>query len=144
MEEDRKGKKGMPTVMAGQTTKGPQFDGCQLKTKMNKFLSAERGDFIKSYSEVHETFDLMGLMENLSRSIHAYVKDTGADRLESNMVLPGCMTRVDMCCFNIVSDLLKAHFELHLNLIPLTGYVGSLCRVWSTVSSLGIHGTSNS
>ncbi|KAM7465549.1 hypothetical protein LguiB_013111 [Lonicera macranthoides] len=30
------------------------------------------GDFITSYSEVHETFDLMGLMENLSRSIHAY------------------------------------------------------------------------
>ncbi|KAM7490671.1 hypothetical protein LguiA_033592 [Lonicera macranthoides] len=35
-------------------------------------LSADSGDFIRMYSEVHETFDLMGLMVNLSGSIHAY------------------------------------------------------------------------
>ncbi|KAM7523003.1 hypothetical protein LguiA_012905 [Lonicera macranthoides] len=45
-----------------QAIKGPQFDGCQFETKMNEF-------------KVHETFDLMGLMENLSRSIHAYAKE---------------------------------------------------------------------
>ncbi|KAM7489362.1 hypothetical protein LguiB_026846 [Lonicera macranthoides] len=58
--------------MAGHATEGRQFDACQFKTKMNEFLSADSGDFIRMYSEVHETFDLMGLMENLSGSIHAY------------------------------------------------------------------------
>ncbi|KAM7519254.1 hypothetical protein LguiB_018216 [Lonicera macranthoides] len=53
-------------LMAGHATEGRQFDACQLKTKMNEFLSADSGDFIRMYSEVHETFDLMGLMENLS------------------------------------------------------------------------------
>lgn len=35
-------------------------------------LSADGGDFITSYDEVHETFDLMGLKENLLRGIYAY------------------------------------------------------------------------
>ncbi|KAM7493552.1 hypothetical protein LguiB_028165 [Lonicera macranthoides] len=58
--------------MAGHATEGRQFDACQFKTKMNEFLSADSGDFIRMYSEVHETFDLIGLMVNLSGSIHAY------------------------------------------------------------------------
>lgn len=43
---------------------------------MNQFfrLSAEGQDFFTAYDEVHDTFDAMGLQENLLRGIYAYGK----------------------------------------------------------------------
>jgi hypothetical protein len=35
-------------------------------------LNAEGDDFISTWDEVHETFDVMGLHENLLRGIYAY------------------------------------------------------------------------
>lgn len=35
-------------------------------------LSGEGEDFISTWDEVHETFDVMGLHENLLRGIYAY------------------------------------------------------------------------
>lgn len=35
-------------------------------------LSGEGDDFISTWDEVHETFDAMGLHENLLRGIYAY------------------------------------------------------------------------
>lgn len=37
-------------------------------------LSGEGDDFISTWEEVHETFDVMGLHENLLRGIYAYGK----------------------------------------------------------------------
>lgn len=37
-------------------------------------LSADGQDFFTSYDEVYETFDSMGLLENLLRGIYAYGK----------------------------------------------------------------------
>lgn len=37
-------------------------------------LSGEGDDFISTWDEVHETFDVMGLHENLLRGIYAYGK----------------------------------------------------------------------
>lgn len=35
-------------------------------------LAGEGDDFISTWEEVHETFDVMGLHENLLRGIYAY------------------------------------------------------------------------
>ncbi|GMY36337.1 eukaryotic initiation factor 4A-2-like [Fagus crenata] len=51
---------------------GSQFDARQFDTKMNELLSADGQDFFTSYDEVFESFDAMGLQENLLRGIYAY------------------------------------------------------------------------
>ncbi|KAK6161982.1 hypothetical protein DH2020_001823 [Rehmannia glutinosa] len=50
-----------PAVMAGMATEGSQFDAKQFDAKMNDF-----------YDEVYDSFDAMGLHENLLRGIYAY------------------------------------------------------------------------
>lgn len=51
---------------------GNSFDGRQYDAKMNEVLSGEGDDLESSYDEVYETFDSMGLQENLLRGIYAY------------------------------------------------------------------------
>ncbi|THU59976.1 hypothetical protein C4D60_Mb07t07720 [Musa balbisiana] len=51
---------------------GSQFDAHQYDAKMNDLLNADGQDFFTSYDEVHESFDDMGLQENLLRGIYAY------------------------------------------------------------------------
>nr|GFC06976.1 eukaryotic initiation factor 4A-15-like [Tanacetum cinerariifolium] len=51
-----------------------KFDTRQFDSKMDELLSAEGQDFFTSYDEVTETFDAMGLLENLLRGIYAYDK----------------------------------------------------------------------
>ncbi|CAN1340273.1 Eukaryotic initiation factor 4A-11, partial [Linum perenne] len=55
-------------TMAGLAPEGSQFDAKQYDAKMSELAD---GDFA-SYDEVHETFDSMGLQENLLRGIYAY------------------------------------------------------------------------
>ena len=45
-----------------------------LNTFCMNSLSGEGDDFISTWDEVHETFDVMGLHENLLRGIYAYGK----------------------------------------------------------------------
>ncbi len=53
---------------------------CSQRCRRSKFsffvlvcsLNAEGDDFISTWDEVHETFDVMGLHENLLRGIYAY------------------------------------------------------------------------
>nr|GFB19913.1 eukaryotic initiation factor 4A-15-like [Tanacetum cinerariifolium] len=58
--------------MAGVAAEGSQFDTRQFDSKMDELLSAHEQDFFTSYDEVTETFDAMGLLENLLRGIYAY------------------------------------------------------------------------
>ncbi|GFZ16658.1 eif4a-2 [Actinidia rufa] len=59
--------------MAGLAPEGSQFDARQYDTKMNELLGTDGGEeFFTSYDEVHESFDAMGLQENLLRGIYAY------------------------------------------------------------------------
>eukprot|EP00270_Netrium_digitus_P016437 TRINITY_DN58_c0_g1_i4.p1 TRINITY_DN58_c0_g1~~TRINITY_DN58_c0_g1_i4.p1 ORF type:complete len:414 (-),score=126.20 TRINITY_DN58_c0_g1_i4:348-1589(-) len=58
--------------MAGMAPEGMQFDANHYDTKMKDVLSADGDDFISSWEEVHESFDCMGLHENLLRGIYAY------------------------------------------------------------------------
>ncbi|MQM10769.1 hypothetical protein Taro_043667, partial [Colocasia esculenta] len=58
-------------IMAGLATEGTQFDERQFDAKM-KELTEEGQDFFTSYDEVYESFDSMGLQENLLRGIYAY------------------------------------------------------------------------
>ncbi|XP_055810586.1 eukaryotic initiation factor 4A-15 [Solanum dulcamara] len=59
--------------MAGAAPEGSQFDARQFDSKMNELLSADDGqDFFTSYDEVYDSFDAMGLQENLLRGIYAY------------------------------------------------------------------------
>ncbi|XP_024376063.1 eukaryotic initiation factor 4A-9 isoform X2 [Physcomitrium patens] len=58
--------------MAGSAPEGSQFDARQYDAKMENILSGEGDDFISTWEEVHETFDVMGLHENLLRGIYAY------------------------------------------------------------------------
>ncbi|WOH08946.1 hypothetical protein DCAR_0728397 [Daucus carota subsp. sativus] len=51
---------------------GSQFDTRQYDSKMSDLLSSDGQDFFTSYDEVYETFDGMGLQENLLRGIYAY------------------------------------------------------------------------
>ncbi|KAJ1439872.1 RNA helicase, DEAD-box type, Q motif [Sesbania bispinosa] len=58
--------------MAGLAPEGSQFDGRQYDTKMNELLTSDGQDFFTSYDEVYDSFDAMGLQENLLRGIYAY------------------------------------------------------------------------
>ncbi|GBG78266.1 hypothetical protein CBR_g26297 [Chara braunii] len=50
-----------------------QFDARYYDQKMESVLKEDGGaDFISTWEEVHETFDVMGLKENLLRGIYAY------------------------------------------------------------------------
>ncbi|XVF35051.1 hypothetical protein REPUB_Repub18cG0111600 [Reevesia pubescens] len=59
-------------VMAGAAPEGSQFDARQFDTKLNDFLLADEQEVITSWDEVYDTFDAMGLQENLLRGIYAY------------------------------------------------------------------------
>lgn len=48
---------------------------------VNPSLSGEGDDFISTWEEVHETFDVMGLHENLLRGIYAYGKLSSSQML---------------------------------------------------------------
>ncbi|KAK3020194.1 hypothetical protein RJ639_047138 [Escallonia herrerae] len=58
--------------MAGVTPEGSQFDARQFDAKMNELLGADGQEFFTSYDEVYDSFDAMGLQENLLRGIYAY------------------------------------------------------------------------
>ncbi|KAF3660103.1 Eukaryotic initiation factor 4A-10 [Capsicum annuum] len=60
-------------LMAGE---GSKFDVLQFDAKMTELLGAEQKEFFTSYDEVYESFDAMGLQENLLRGIYAYGKLT--------------------------------------------------------------------
>ncbi|KAH7691154.1 RNA helicase protein [Dioscorea alata] len=51
---------------------GSQFDAQQFDAKMNDMLLEKGADFFTEYDEVYDSFDLMGLQENLLRGIYAY------------------------------------------------------------------------
>nr|CAB3468921.1 unnamed protein product [Digitaria exilis] len=60
-------------VMAGMAPEGSQFDAKHYDSKMQELLSTgETEEFFTSYDEVFESFDDMGLQENLLRGIYAY------------------------------------------------------------------------
>ncbi|KAK2353180.1 eukaryotic initiation factor 4A-10 [Trifolium repens] len=59
-------------VMAGLAPEGSQFDARHYDTKMNELFASDGQDFITSYDEVYDSFDAMGLQENLLRGIYAY------------------------------------------------------------------------
>ncbi|KAK2406447.1 eukaryotic initiation factor 4A-10 [Trifolium repens] len=61
----------MSLVMAGLAPEGSQFDARHYDTKMNELLASDGQDFITTY-EVYDSFDAMGLQENLLRGIYAY------------------------------------------------------------------------
>ncbi|KAF3778196.1 Eukaryotic initiation factor 4A [Nymphaea thermarum] len=58
--------------MAGLAPEGSQFDSHQYDAKMNELLSVDGAEFFTPYEEVCESFDSMGLQENLLRGIYAY------------------------------------------------------------------------
>ncbi|KAF4375718.1 hypothetical protein F8388_014440 [Cannabis sativa] len=58
--------------MAGLAPEGSQFDARQYDSKMSELLGSDGQDFFTSYDEVHDSFDVMGLQENLLRGIYAY------------------------------------------------------------------------
>ncbi|VAI55258.1 unnamed protein product [Triticum turgidum subsp. durum] len=61
------------SAMAGMAPEGSQFDAKQYDSKMTELLNqGDTGEFFTSYDEVHESFDDMGLQENLLRGIYAY------------------------------------------------------------------------
>ncbi|KAK8608336.1 hypothetical protein V6N13_023762 [Hibiscus sabdariffa] len=59
-------------VMAGLAPEGSQFDARQYDQKMTELLQTDGDDFFTSYDEVYDSFDAMGLQENLLRGIYAY------------------------------------------------------------------------
>nr|GEX46453.1 eukaryotic initiation factor 4A-8-like [Tanacetum cinerariifolium] len=54
------------------TYAGSRFDAVQFDSKMNEQFASEKEDAFTSYDEVSESFDVMGLLENLLRGIYAY------------------------------------------------------------------------
>ncbi|RYR40318.1 hypothetical protein Ahy_A09g046051 isoform B [Arachis hypogaea] len=59
-------------LMAGLAPEGTQFDARQYDAKMSELLSTDGQEFFTSYDEVYDSFDAMGLQENLLRGIYAY------------------------------------------------------------------------
>ncbi|XP_055832056.1 eukaryotic initiation factor 4A-2-like [Solanum dulcamara] len=58
--------------MAGWAPEGSQFDARQFNVKMTVLLGTEQQEFFTSYDEVYDSFDAMGLQENLLIGIYAY------------------------------------------------------------------------
>ncbi|KAL7617061.1 eukaryotic initiation factor 4A-15 [Lactuca sativa] len=58
--------------MAGIAPEGSQSDARQFDSKMSELLSTDGQDFFTLYHEVYDSFDAMGLQENLLRGIYAY------------------------------------------------------------------------
>ncbi|KAM0933564.1 putative RNA helicase [Dioscorea sansibarensis] len=63
--------------IARMAQQGSQFDAQQFDAKMNdmyflSLLSEKGADFFTEYDEVYDSFDSMGLQENLLRGIYAY------------------------------------------------------------------------
>ncbi|RYR42264.1 hypothetical protein Ahy_A08g038731 [Arachis hypogaea] len=58
--------------MAELAPEGSQFDARQFDAKMNELLGDDGQEFFTSYDEVYDSFDAMGLQENLLRGIYAY------------------------------------------------------------------------
>ncbi|KAK9022667.1 hypothetical protein V6N11_002914 [Hibiscus sabdariffa] len=58
--------------MAGLAPEGSQFDARHYDQKMTELLQTDGDDFFTSYDEVYDSFDAMGLQENLLRGIYAY------------------------------------------------------------------------
>eukprot|EP00850_Spirogloea_muscicola_P004162 SM000017S02902 [mRNA] locus=s17:1048436:1054210:+ [translate_table: standard] len=56
----------------GLAPEAEKFDAKQYDQKMEQILAGEGEDFISTWEEVHESFDVMGLHENLLRGIYAY------------------------------------------------------------------------
>ncbi|XWS14796.1 hypothetical protein CRYUN_Cryun35bG0039000 [Craigia yunnanensis] len=54
--------------MAGLAPNGSQYDD----SKMNEWLPDDGKEYFSTCDEVHESFDKMGLKENLLRGIYAY------------------------------------------------------------------------
>ncbi|CAK9177132.1 unnamed protein product [Ilex paraguariensis] len=59
-------------VIVGLAPERSESDARQYDNKMTELLSADGQDFFTSYDEAHESFDAMGLQENLQRGIYAY------------------------------------------------------------------------
>ncbi|CAA6672583.1 unnamed protein product [Spirodela intermedia] len=75
--------------MAGLAPEGTQFDERQYDMKM-KELTEDGQDFFTSYDEVYETFDAMGLQENLLRGIYAYGEFREAFCHTAEGIVPFC------------------------------------------------------
>ncbi|KAJ0076182.1 hypothetical protein Patl1_33563 [Pistacia atlantica] len=60
------------TVMAGLAPEGAQFDARQYDTKMSELLQSDGPEFFTTSDESYDSFDAMGLQENLLRGIYAY------------------------------------------------------------------------
>ncbi|XP_048227059.1 eukaryotic initiation factor 4A-14 isoform X5 [Ricinus communis] len=58
--------------MAGLALEGSQFDARQYDAKMNMYGRDSFDKFFTSSDEVYDSFDAMGLQENLLRGIYAY------------------------------------------------------------------------
>ncbi|XP_062025032.1 eukaryotic initiation factor 4A-10-like [Rosa rugosa] len=58
--------------MTGVASGSSQFDAHQYDAKMNQLLSTDGQEFFTSFDEVYESFDSMGLQENLLRGLYAY------------------------------------------------------------------------
>ncbi|TVT98623.1 hypothetical protein EJB05_56058, partial [Eragrostis curvula] len=58
--------------MAGLAPEGSQFDAKRYDSKMQELLQQGGDEFWTTYDEVCESFDAMGLQENLLRGIYAY------------------------------------------------------------------------
>ncbi|XP_012570903.1 eukaryotic initiation factor 4A-15-like [Cicer arietinum] len=63
---------GILVAMEGNSAEGSQFDANHYDTKMNELLAIDGQEFFAAYDEVHDSFDAMGLQENLMRDIYAY------------------------------------------------------------------------
>ncbi|OMO96221.1 hypothetical protein COLO4_15426 [Corchorus olitorius] len=74
--------------MAGLAPEGSQFDPRQFDQKMTELLQTGE-EFFTSYDEVYESFDSMGLQENLLKGIYAYgLKKPSA--IQQKGIVPFC------------------------------------------------------
>ncbi|OMO66225.1 hypothetical protein COLO4_30690 [Corchorus olitorius] len=75
--------------MAGWAPEGSQFDARQFDQKMTDLLQTDGEEFFTSYDEVYESFDSMGLQENLLRDIYAYGFE-GPSAIQQRGIVPFC------------------------------------------------------
>ncbi|XP_073221278.1 eukaryotic initiation factor 4A-13-like [Cicer arietinum] len=69
---------------SGLAPEGSQFDANHYDTKMNELLASDGQEFFTSYDEVHDSFDAMGLQENLLQGIYAY----GPSAIQQRGIVP--------------------------------------------------------
>jgi translation initiation factor 4A len=134
--------------MAGLAPEGSQYDARQYDSKMSEILNADGQDFFTSYDEVYDSFDAMGLQENLLRGIYAYGFEKPS-AIQQRGIVPFCKGldviqqaqsgtgKTATFCSGILQQLDYSLVQCQALVLAPTSHIGRAIQVNKILSSTG-------